>query len=59
MKLSSWPEIGSDGDVLLMPYVPKAITGYDDDDCIQLHNLSSVTIKGEKWYVEHDYLYCI
>ena len=32
MKLSSWPEIGSDGDVLLMPYVPKGITGYDDDD---------------------------
>ena len=32
MKLSSWPEIGSDGDVLLMPYVPKGKTGYDDDD---------------------------
>ena len=32
VKLSSWPEIGSDGDVLLMPYVPKGITGYDDDD---------------------------
>ena len=32
MKLSSWPEIGSDGDVLLTPYVPKGITGYDDDD---------------------------
>ena len=32
MKLSSWPEIESDGDVLLMPYVPKGITGYDDDD---------------------------
>ena len=32
MKLSSWPEIGSDGDVLLTPYVPKRITGYDDDD---------------------------
>ena len=31
MKLSSWPEIGSDGDVLLMPYVPKGITVYDDD----------------------------
>jgi hypothetical protein len=26
------PEIGSDGDVLLMPYVPKGITGYGDDD---------------------------
>ena len=32
MKLCSWPEIGSDGDVLLTPYVPKGITGYDDDD---------------------------
>jgi hypothetical protein len=31
-KLSSWPEIGLDGDVLLTPYVPKGITGYDDDD---------------------------
>jgi len=32
VKLSSWPEIGSDGEVLLTPYVPKGITGYDDDD---------------------------
>jgi hypothetical protein len=32
VKLNSWPEIGSDGDVLLTPYVPKGITGYDDDD---------------------------
>jgi hypothetical protein len=32
VKLSSWPEIRSDGDVLLTPYVPKGITGYDDDD---------------------------
>ena len=32
MQLSSWPEIGPDGDVLLMPYVPKGIIGYDDDD---------------------------
>ena len=31
MKLS-WPEIGSDGDVLLTPYVPEGITGNDDDD---------------------------
>jgi hypothetical protein len=23
VKLRSWPGIGSDGDVLLMPYVPK------------------------------------
>jgi len=30
VKLSSWPEIGSDGDVLFC--VPKGITGYDDDD---------------------------
>jgi hypothetical protein len=32
MKISSWPEIGSDGDVLLTLYFPKGITGYDDDD---------------------------
>jgi len=32
VKLSSLPEIGSDGDVLLTPYVPKGIRGYDDDD---------------------------
>jgi hypothetical protein len=32
VKLSSWPEIGLDGDVLLTPYAPKGITGYDDDD---------------------------
>ena len=32
VKLSSWPEIGSDGDVLLTPYVPKGITEHDDDD---------------------------
>jgi hypothetical protein len=32
VKLNSWPEIGSDGDVLLTPYVPKGIRGYDDDD---------------------------
>ena len=31
MKLRSWPEIGSDGDILLTPYVPKGIKGYDDD----------------------------
>jgi len=35
VKLSSWPEIGSDGDVLLMPYVPKGITGHDDDDDLE------------------------
>jgi hypothetical protein len=32
VRLNSWPEIGSDGDVSLTPYVPKGITGYDDDD---------------------------
>jgi hypothetical protein len=32
VKLSSWPEIGSDGDDLLTPYVPKGKTGYDDDE---------------------------
>jgi hypothetical protein len=32
VKLNSWQEIGSDGDVWLTPYVPKGITGYDDDD---------------------------
>jgi hypothetical protein len=30
--LNTWPEIGSDGDVLLTPCVSKGITGYDDDD---------------------------
>jgi hypothetical protein len=30
VKLSNWPEIGSDGNVLLMPCVPKGITGNDD-----------------------------
>jgi hypothetical protein len=35
VKLSSWPEIGSDGDVLLTPNVPKGITGYDDDSLNQ------------------------
>jgi len=32
MKLNSWRGIESDGDVLLTPYVPEGITGYDDDD---------------------------
>jgi len=35
MKLNSWLETGLDGDVLLTPYVPKGITGYDDDDSIK------------------------
>jgi hypothetical protein len=34
VKLNSWPEIGSDGDILLTPYVPKEITGYDDDETL-------------------------
>jgi len=29
LKWNSWRRIGSDGDVLLTPYVPE---GYDDDD---------------------------
>ena len=44
MKLSSWPEIGSDGDILLTPYVPKGITGYDDDD--DSHNFGLFMIPG-------------
>ena len=42
MKLSSWPEIGSDGDVLLRPYVPKGITGCDDDDDVLIQTDASV-----------------
>ena len=38
MKLNSWLETGLDCDVLLMPYVPKGITGYDDDDDITFMN---------------------
>jgi hypothetical protein len=44
VKLSSWPEIESDDDVLLTHYVPKGITGYDDDDddvCICIHWVSN------------------
>jgi hypothetical protein len=32
VKLRSWPEIGSDCDVSLAPYVPKVITRDDDVD---------------------------
>jgi hypothetical protein len=32
VKLRSWPEIGSYGNVLLVPYDPKGITGDDDDE---------------------------
>jgi hypothetical protein len=31
VKSRGWPEIGSDGDILLTPYVPQGITGTDDD----------------------------
>ena len=43
VKLSSWLEIVSDGDVLLTPYVPKGITGYDDDDDDEYHSIHTVT----------------
>ena len=36
MKLRSWPEIGSDGDILLTPYVPEGITGDDDDERLEV-----------------------
>jgi len=49
VKLSSWPEIGSDGDVLLMPYVPKGITGYDDDD-LQLTTYFGTTITSTGYF---------
>ena len=32
MKLRGWSEIGPDGGVLSMPYVPGGIIGIDDDD---------------------------
>jgi hypothetical protein len=48
VKLSSWPEIGSDGNVLLKPYVPKGITGYDNDDIynvdLAVHRIISFNI---------------
>jgi len=30
--MNNWRGTGSDGDVLLTPFVPEGITGYDDDD---------------------------
>ena len=48
MKLSSWPEIGSDGDVLLTPYVPKGITGHDDDDDDTATDTSNLQIHSER-----------
>ena len=38
MKLNSWRGIGSDGDVLLTPYVPEGITGHDNDDELKKSN---------------------
>jgi hypothetical protein len=39
-KFRGWPEIGPDGDVLLVPYVPQRITGIDDDDDESWHLLT-------------------
>jgi hypothetical protein len=36
VTLRSWPEIGSDGDFSLAPYVSKGMTGDDDNDDIVL-----------------------
>jgi hypothetical protein len=47
VKLSSWPEIGPDGDVLLMPYVPKGITGYMMITHVIQIIIQSVTLKVE------------
>ena len=46
MKLSSWQEIGSDGDILLMPYIPKGITGYDDELSILALVCKSICLLG-------------
>jgi hypothetical protein len=51
VKLSSWPEIGSDGDDLLTPYVPKGITGYDDDDDCSFIRQLQIVLK--KHYSKH------
>jgi hypothetical protein len=53
VKLSSWPEIGSDGDVLLTPYVPKGITGYDDDD----DDIYIYTHRGADYIYIHTYIH--
>jgi hypothetical protein len=64
VKLNSWPEIGSDGDVLLMPYVPKGITGYDDEDestskkCVIEHNSNYLFSSKIAWYYWRVYAYC-
>ena len=42
VKLNSWPETGSDGDV----YVPKGITGYDDDHPWSIGCKSDVVLDG-------------
>jgi hypothetical protein len=41
-ELRSWPEIRSDGDVLLAPYVPKGITGDDDDEIFPSFNITQL-----------------
>ena len=48
MKLNSWPETGSDSDVLLTPYVPKGITGYDDD-VYKMHGTYIKILKKHFW----------
>ena len=52
MKLNSWRGIGSDDGVLLTPYVPEGIMGYDDDDDGASYgrsvNLCSGTV-GDRW----------
>ena len=60
MKLSSWPEIGSDGDVLLTAYVAKGITGYDDDDASYVYVYIALTyrlheIREMAWACERTY----
>ena len=51
VKLNSWPEIGSDGDVLWTPYVPKGITGYDDDDDKYIRNIDRQLISEEDTFL--------
>ena len=58
MNLSSWPEIGSDGDVLLMPYVPKEITGYDDDEKKVLQKYSKRIFRSGYLVITTSAVYC-
>ena len=46
-KLNSWLEIESDGDVLLTPYVPNGITGYDDDDYVEGSRIESCLFQAD------------